>query len=80
MIEVFKTDVVSEAVARQLVATIAEVLEGCRANFDLEDCDRILRVCRDGAEVDAQAVIGLLEKAGYRAEVLEDVIAQAITS
>ncbi|MGE7776135.1 hypothetical protein ACQKLP_15505 [Chitinophaga sp. NPDC101104] len=79
MIEVFKTDVVSEAIARQLVAAIAEVLEGCRANFDLEDCDRILRVCSEGA-VDAQAVIGLLEKFGYHAEVLEDVIAQSITS
>lgn len=80
MIEVFKTDVVSAAKARQLVTAIARVLEGCRANFDLEDCDRILRVCRDGGLVDAKAVIALLQQHGHRAEVLEDIVVQSITS
>lgn len=78
MIEVFKTDVVSAASARQLVAAIGQELEGYRANFDLEDCDRILRVCAAGP-VDADAVIAVLRRHGHHATVLEDVVVQSIT-
>lgn len=78
MIEVFKTDVVSAATARQLVAAIGRELEGCRANFDLEDCDRILRVCAAGP-VDAGAVTAILRRHGHHAAVLEDIVVQSIT-
>lgn len=80
MVEVFKTDVDSTASARRLAAAIMEAMEGCRANFDLEDCDRILRVCTDSGTVDADAVIALVRKQGYSAAVLEDIVTQSITS
>lgn len=79
MVEVFKTDVNSTAAARQLVAAITQEMGGCRVNFDLEDCDRILRVCRDGGPVNAAAVVALLRRHGYWAAVLEDVIVPSIT-
>ncbi|WP_341835983.1 hypothetical protein WJU16_24480 [Chitinophaga pollutisoli] len=80
MVEVFKTDVDSTASARRITAAIMEAMEGCRANFDLEDCDRILRVCRDSGTVDAEAVIALVRKHDYSAVVLEDIVTQSITS
>ncbi len=61
-----------------MVSVIVRELPGTRANFDLEDCDRILRVCREEHPVDAAAVIALLRQYGHHAQVLEDII-QSIT-
>jgi hypothetical protein len=44
MIEVFKTDVRDSAEANRLVLEIDTRFSGCAANFDLSDCDRILRI------------------------------------
>lgn len=44
MIEVFKTDVRNERDVNLLIALIHKTFGEYRANFDLEDCDRILRV------------------------------------
>ncbi len=79
MVEVFKTDVDSSVTARQLITAIVQELDGCRANFDLEDCDRILRVCREAGPVDAETVIALLHRYGYAAQVLEDTVIPTFT-
>lgn len=79
MVEVFKTDVASSATARQLITAIVQELNGCLANFDLEDCDRILRVCREAGPVDAEAVIALMRRYGYTAQVLEDTVVPTFT-
>lgn len=44
MVEVFKTNINCPDKAGQLVAAIHHAFTNCKANFDLEDCDRILRV------------------------------------
>jgi hypothetical protein len=72
MIEVFKTNVQSQDQASMLVASIEKALDGHQANFDLHDCDNILRVQCDGRDVRAAAIIGLLERYGFDAEVLPD--------
>ena len=44
MIEVFKTNINCPDKARQLVEEIQQTFTGYKANFDLEDCDRVLRI------------------------------------
>lgn len=72
MVEVFKTDVVKQSQARLLTDLICLAFTGYRATFDLEDCDKVLRISCEGVEVCHASVIGLLESFGYEAAVLED--------
>lgn len=72
MIEVFKTNVNEPAHAALLLDSIHETFEGYKANFDLDDCDNILRVSSKSGEVCASAVIALLKGSGFVAEVLPD--------
>jgi len=75
MIEVFKTNVDNKASAANLIALL-RINFGYAVNFDLEDCDRILRVECTTGPVDAVAIIQLLHKAGFTAYILEDIVAQ----
>lgn len=70
MIEVFKTNVEDRDHANMLVDQIHKSFEDHNANFDLEDCDRILRVkCATGS-VQSSLLINLLAGHGFSAEVL----------
>lgn len=72
MVEVFRTNVQDTQHAKMLVHTIQESFGHYQVNFDLEDCDKILRVkCTDDT-VDADALIELLRDFGFIAEVLPD--------
>lgn len=72
MVEVFKTTVDNHVQAFKLSEAIHRAFPGCRANFDLDDCDRILRVENHGNRVNACAVIHLIISHGCFAEVLND--------
>jgi len=76
MVEVFKTSVQDQDVATKLIDLIHKTFIGYKANFDLQDCDNILRVkCLTGP-VESPELIDLLKEFGYNAEVLEDEIKQ----
>jgi hypothetical protein len=72
MIEVFSTNVTDPDHATMLLAHIHGEFAHYRANFDLDDCDNILRVVSSGENVDAHTLIGLLRRHGFHAEVLPD--------
>lgn len=72
MVEVFKTNVNSPAHADWLIDRIHRAFPGYRANFDLDDCDRILRVHYAAGFVQSNFVIGLLKGLGFEASVLPD--------
>ncbi len=74
MIEVFKTNVGSPEVAQAIVQRIQRAFPGYTANFDLDDCDRILRVKSTGENVDTCGLSVLLKTVGVQAEVLPDVV------
>jgi predicted PP-loop superfamily ATPase len=72
MVEVFKTNVNSREHARMLLTQMHRIHADYKANFDLEDCDRILRVeCMSGT-VNSSTVINLLKKSGFMVEILTD--------
>lgn len=72
MIEVLRTNVQSEITARYLVGIIQSQYPDQRVNFDLNDCDRILRI--QSACPRLEAIIHLLNKEGFQAELLPDEI------
>ncbi len=44
MVTVYKTNVSTKIRAKLIVDKLTSELTGCRINFDLEDCDKILRI------------------------------------
>jgi hypothetical protein len=74
MVEVFKTNVSCPEHAGMFLNQIRQTQADYKANFDLDDCDRILRVeCASGT-VNPSLVINLLKKCGFEGEVLADEI------
>jgi hypothetical protein len=72
MIEVFKTNVTQREQANRLLELIHETFDGYTANFDLQDCDRILRIKSAVAAIDSATIIALLKNSGFKADVLPD--------
>lgn len=72
-VEVFKTDVADPEQAKWLVDQIEKNFTNCKVNFDLDDCDRILRVAFEG-KIQSALLIDLLKNVGCTAEVLPDTI------
>jgi hypothetical protein len=72
-VEVFKTNVADPERAKWLVDQIESNFANCKVNFDLDDCDRILRVMFEG-KIQSDLLIDLLKNVGCIAEVLPDTI------
>ncbi|RAV98997.1 hypothetical protein [Pseudochryseolinea flava] len=74
MVEVFKTNVRYADDAIKLITELHRLFDHYHANFDLSDCDRILRVQCVHHTIDADAIIALIQQRGFHAEVLEDIV------
>lgn len=71
MIEVFKTNVNNRTDAARLIDAIHKLCADHKATFDLEDCDKILRI-KSTRDVYADDIIELVKDFGFSAEVLPD--------
>ena len=76
MIEVFKTNIKDQGVADKLIDQIHQTFIGYTANFDLQDCDNILRVKCITGSIESNYLICFLKEFGCNAEILEDEIVQ----
>jgi hypothetical protein len=72
MIEVFKTDVNDRDFASRLIDRIHKTFDYCEANFDLDDCDRILRVKGIRSEREVFTILSLVKEQGCYAQILPD--------
>ena len=68
MVEVFKTNVEQPEQSKMLIHQIMSHIPNGQINFDLEDCDKILRV--EAESISIQIIIKLLKQHGFHAEVL----------
>lgn len=68
MIEVFKTNVQKVEQSQMIVAKLLEHFPNGNINFDLEDCDKILRI--HDLKISNKKIIELLNSYGYHCEVL----------
>lgn len=72
IIEVFKTNVKDPAAASILLEYIHNHFSCYKANFDLDDRDRILRVASFDGPIQNDQLIYILMNMGFYAEVLPD--------
>nr|WP_294900310.1 hypothetical protein [uncultured Pedobacter sp.] len=73
MVEVFSTNVKSHKKAGFLLYQLDKAFPVYTINFDLDDCENILRVQSDEEPIDASQIIALLKNFGFVAEVLPDI-------
>lgn len=69
MVEVFRTNVRRKRQAKVLLDILSKQFPLFRINFDLEDCDKILRV--EGDNICPERITGLVTESGYECGVLE---------
>jgi hypothetical protein len=77
MVEVFKTNITDGDHANMLISRIQTTFFDFKANFDLDDCDKILRVTCETGAIHAVLVIEFLKSFNCFAEVLPDEIPKA---
>lgn len=68
LVSVFKTDVYNNADANIVLNQIQLTYPAMILNFDLEDCDKILRL--EGQNYKEDDIISILNKLGFSCEVL----------
>jgi hypothetical protein len=69
MIEVFKTNVMKQSQAKTLLKFLKGHFNDFKINFDLSDCDKVLRV--QGISISPEEIIELVNASGYQSEVLD---------
>ena len=69
MVEVFKTNVQKKAQSKMLLCILSEAFPSFKINFDLSDCDKVLRV--EGDNMEALRIMVLVKEYGFYCEVLD---------
>lgn len=69
MVEVFKTNVQKKLQSKMLLCMLAEAFPSLKINFDLSDCDKVLRV--EGDNMETLPIMLLVKENGFSCEVLE---------
>ena len=69
MVEIFKTNVQRKGEAKMLLLKLVQLFLQHKINFDLKDCDKILRV--KGKNISSEKIIQLLIKENYLCKILE---------
>jgi len=69
MVEAFKTDVQKKTQSKMLLSILSETFPSIKINFDLSDCDRVLRV--EGDNIEALSIMILVKEHGFKCEILD---------
>ena len=69
MVEVFKTNVQKKVQSKMLLCILSEAFPLFKINFDLSDCDKVLRV--EGDNMEALRIIILVKEFGFKCEILD---------
>ncbi|MCO5271799.1 MAG: hypothetical protein M9954_09070 [Cyclobacteriaceae bacterium] len=72
MVEVFSTNVSTEKQAKVALMKFKRAFPHYQINFDLEDCDNILRVEFEDGMLDYREIIAMIQKLGFSAVILPD--------
>ncbi|HTS45635.1 MAG TPA: hypothetical protein VMH01_14650 [Puia sp.] len=69
MVEIFKTDVSKKTKAKNILSMLQKEFPHLKVNFDLGDCDKILRV--EGKIISTEKIVSLMEEQKYLCELLQ---------
>lgn len=68
-VEVFKTNVTDKEVANKIISDLSITLPQSKINFDLTDCDNILRI-ESTTHIQIENITEKVSRWGYSCEVL----------
>ena len=74
IVKVFKTNVNNHPDAGHIIDILQQSFTYCKINFDLDDCDRILRVESQKDFINEEHIRLLIAGCGYHCEPLPEVI------
>ena len=69
MVEVFKTNVQKKTQSKMLLNILSDAFPSLKINFDLSDCDKVLRV--EGDNMEALRIMILVKEYGFTCEILD---------
>lgn len=69
MVEVFKTNVNKVSQADKLINLLRQQFPGNKINFDMHDCDKVLRI--EGHTFAATRIITIVNENGFACSILE---------
>ena len=69
MVEAFKTNVQKKTQSKMLLSILSEAFPSFKINFDLSDCDKVLRV--EGDNMEAFRIMILVKEFGFTCEILD---------
>ena len=69
MVEVFRTNVHRPSQAKEIIALLTEQFPGIKINFDLSDCDRVLKI--EGKKLVPGEVMVMVRQRGFECRALE---------
>lgn len=73
MVEVFSTNIKTKKHTEGVLDRFRKEYPTYRINFDLEDCDNILRVESQIGQIDVDGILSIVKISGFYAEVMPDV-------
>jgi len=69
MVEIFKTDVYDMMQAEQIIVLLNQHFPAFMINFDLHDCDKILRI--KGESIPVNEIVDIVSSSGFHCSVLD---------
>ena len=69
MVEIFKTNVQKKTQSKMLLDMLSQAFPSFKINFDLSDCDKVLRVEGDNMEI--SSIMVLVKEHGFQCDLLE---------
>jgi hypothetical protein len=78
MVEVFRTNIDSLDKAQVILAIIRKRFPAYHINFDLDDCDHIMRVSTKNRQIESVKLCSVINKLGFSVEVLPDDVPQLL--
>lgn len=70
MVKVYKTDVTEDPLAKNILNEIRTILPGSDPSFDLEDCDKVLRIEYNSGKIIEHDIRKILTRHGNSMEIL----------
>ena len=64
MVEVFKTNILKQKEAKHMLTILSKEFPSFKINFDLDDCDKILRV--QGKDICNEKIVALINATGFQ--------------
>ncbi|WPR70363.1 hypothetical protein SLW70_10455 [Flavobacterium sp. NG2] len=72
MVEIFKTNIINKEQIKRVVNKIQEKFPYYKIDFDIDDCDKILRIENTNNKIDSEQIINVVSGLGFFIDILAD--------